>query len=122
MQFKGFIFLWRSDTRSRWPRGLRRRCEAACLLLLPVRIPAWAWFSIFNIVCCQIDVCDWPIPRPGDSCEFVCLIDCDRCSSYPLHLQIVGRRRQTKKDRIPSYLVWPLIMLGQFSYSFSRKC
>ena len=35
--------------RSQWPRGLRRRCAAARLLRLWVRIPPGAWMS----VCCE---------------------------------------------------------------------
>ena len=37
------------DSRSQWPRGLRRRPAAARLLILWVRIPPGAWI----FVCCE---------------------------------------------------------------------
>jgi len=44
-------------SRSQWPRGLRRRSAAACLLGLRVRIlPAHGCLSVMNVVCCQVEV------------------------------------------------------------------
>ena len=57
------------DSRSQWPRGLRRRPAAARLLILWVRIPPGAWMS----VCCEFCVlsgrgpCDELITHPEDS-------------------------------------------------------
>jgi len=41
--FRSFL-----NRRSQWPRGLRRRSAAACLLGLRIRIPLTAWISL----CC----------------------------------------------------------------------
>ena len=41
---------------SQWPRGLRRRSTAACLLRLQVRIPPGAWMSVVSVVCFQVEV------------------------------------------------------------------
>jgi hypothetical protein len=55
--------------RSQWPWGLRRRCAAARLLRLCVRIPPGAWMS----VCCNCCVfssrgsCEELITRPEES-------------------------------------------------------
>ena len=43
-----FVYVLIYSSRSQWPRGLRRRSAAACLLRLWVRIPPGAWMS----VCC----------------------------------------------------------------------
>ena len=63
-----FSFL-RSKCRSQWPRGLRRRSAAACVLRLWVRIPPTARM----FVCCECCVlsgrgpCDALITRPEES-------------------------------------------------------
>jgi len=46
------------QSRSQWPRGLRRGSTAACLLRLWVRIPPQAWTSVCYecCVCCQVEV------------------------------------------------------------------
>jgi len=60
--------------RSQWPRGLRRRSTAACLLGVWVRIPPGAWMS----VCCECCVlsgrglCDELITHPEES--YGCLL------------------------------------------------
>ena len=33
--------------------------------------------SLVNVVCCQVNVCDGPIPRPEESCRLWCVIVCD---------------------------------------------
>jgi hypothetical protein len=43
------------DCRSQWPRGLRRRSTAACLLRSWVRIPPVAWMFVC-CVRCQVEV------------------------------------------------------------------
>jgi hypothetical protein len=40
--------------RSQWPRGLKRRCSAARLLRLWVRIPPEAWMFVVSVVCFQV--------------------------------------------------------------------
>jgi hypothetical protein len=66
--------------RSQWPRGLRRRSEAARLLRLWVGIPPEAWMS----VCCECCVlsgwslCVGLITRPEESwlwCVVVCVLE-----------------------------------------------
>ena len=65
--------------RSQWPRGLRRRSVAACLLRSWVRIPPEAWM----FVCCKCCVlsgrglCDELITRPEESYRLWCVVVCD---------------------------------------------
>ena len=65
--------------RSQWPRGLRRRSAATCLLRSWVRIPPRAWI----FVCCECCVlsgrglCDELITRPEDSYRLWCVVVCD---------------------------------------------
>ena len=66
-------------SRSKWPRGLRRRSAAARLLELWVRIPPGAWM----FVCCDCRVlsgrglCDELIARPEESYRLWCVLECD---------------------------------------------
>ena len=66
-------------SRSRWPRGLRRRSAAARLLGLWVRIPLEAW----TFVCCECCVlsgrglCDELITLPEESYRMRCVVVCD---------------------------------------------
>ena len=48
--------VYANDSRSQWPRGLRRRSTAARLLRLWVRIPPGAWVFVVSVVCCQVEV------------------------------------------------------------------
>jgi len=66
--------------RSQWLLGLRRRSAAARLLRLWVRIPPWAWMSIVNIVCCQVEV-DELITLPEEFYRLWCVVVCDLESS-----------------------------------------
>jgi hypothetical protein len=44
-------------SRSQWPRRLRRRCAAARLLTLWVRIPPGnGYLSVVGVLCCQVEV------------------------------------------------------------------
>jgi hypothetical protein len=43
-------------SRSRWPRGLRRRSLAGGVLRLRVRIQPWSWMFIVSVVCCHVEV------------------------------------------------------------------
>ena len=62
--------------RFQWPRGLRRRYTAVCLLRLWVRIPPRAW----TFVCCECCVlsgrglCDELITRPEESYRLWCVV------------------------------------------------
>ena len=64
-----FWFVLAIQSRSQWPRGLRRMSTAARLLGSWVRIPPGAWMS----VCCEYYVltsrglCDELITRPEES-------------------------------------------------------
>ena len=67
------------NCRSQWPRGLRRRSTAACLLRSWVRIPPGAWM----FVCCECSVlsgrgiCDELITRPEESHRLWFVVVCD---------------------------------------------
>ena len=71
------------NCRSQWPRGLRRRSSAACLLRLWVRIPPGAWI----FVCCDYCVlsgrglCDGLITRPEESYRLWRVVVCDQETS-----------------------------------------
>ena len=64
---------------SQWPRGLRLRSAAACLLRSWVRIPPGAWI----FVCCECRVlsgrglCDELITGPEESYRLWCVVVCD---------------------------------------------
>ena len=70
---------YNTDSRSQWPRGLRRRSTASRLLRVWVRIPPGAWMS----VCCECCVlsgrglCDELITRPEESYRLWCVVVCD---------------------------------------------
>ena len=74
--------IWQS--RSQWPRRLRRRSVAARLLRLWVRIPPGAWM----FVCCDCCVlsgrglCDELITRPEESNRLSCVVVCDLETSW----------------------------------------
>jgi hypothetical protein len=67
------------NSRSQWPRGLRRRFAADRLLTLSVRIPQGAWMS----VCCECCVlsgrglCEGLITHPEESYRLWCVFVCD---------------------------------------------
>ena len=66
-------------SRSRWPRGLRRRSEAARLLEFWVRISPGARMSVSGE--CDVlsgrGLCDGLITRPEESCRLWCVVECD---------------------------------------------
>ena len=72
-----------SLSRSRWPRGLRRRSAAARQLKLWVRIPPGAWV----FVCCDCCVlsgrglCDGLITLPEEAYRLWCVVVCDEDTS-----------------------------------------
>jgi hypothetical protein len=51
-----FCSIMERQSRSQWPRVLRRRSAAAGLLRLWVRIPPGTWMSVVSVVCCQVEV------------------------------------------------------------------
>ena len=87
------------ESRSQWPRGLRRRSAAARLLRTWVRIPPGAWI----FVCCECRVlsgrglCDELITRPEESyrlwCVFVFDLETSRMRAWPA----LGRRATENK-------------------------
>ena len=65
--------------RSQWPRGLRRRCSGAHLLILWVRIPPGTWMSVC-CGCCVLsgrDLCDGLIIRSEESYRLWSVVVCD---------------------------------------------
>ena len=72
-------FLHVKSRRSQWPRGLRQRSAAACLLKLWVRIPPEALWSICFEYCVLSDraLCDGLITRPEESYRLWCVFECD---------------------------------------------
>ena len=93
------IFACETENR---PTPVAARSAAVRLLGLRVRIPPSAWMSV-SCECCLLScrgLCDGPIPRPGGVRQSVCVSQSViRCDNYPLQLQRVGRRGQTKKKR-----------------------
>ena len=75
--------------RSQWPRGLRRRSTAACLLRSWVRIPPGAWI----FVCCECCVlsgrglCDGLIIRSEESYRLWRVVVCDHETSQARRLK-----------------------------------
>ena len=67
------------NSRSQWPRGLRRRSAAARLLWLWFRIPPGVWI----FACCEWcvlsgrDLCVGVITRPEESYRLWCVVVCD---------------------------------------------
>jgi len=70
--------------RSQWPRGLKRRSAAACLMRLWVRNLPGAWMS----VCCECCVlsgrglCDKLLTRPQGYYRLWCIVVCDLLTSW----------------------------------------
>ena len=70
----------KSNCRSQWPRGPRRRSSAARLLRLWVRIPPGTW----TFVCCECCVlsgrglCDGLVTRPEESYQMWRIVVCDQ--------------------------------------------
>jgi hypothetical protein len=73
-------------TLNRWsqrPRGLRRKCTAACLLRSWVRIPPGAWMFVC-CVCCVLSgrgLCDELITRSEQSYRLWRVVVCDQETS-----------------------------------------
>src|SRR5215475_1653159 len=78
-----FYVTKKSNRRSQWPHGLRRRSTAARLLRSWVRIPPGAWM----FVCCVCYVlsggglCDELITRPEESYRLWRVVVCDHETS-----------------------------------------
>jgi hypothetical protein len=67
-----------------WPRDLRRRFAAACLLGLWVRIPPGIW-TFFCCECCVLTgrgLCDGMIIRPEESYRMWWVVVCDLETSW----------------------------------------
>ena len=74
-----YNILKKTNCRSQWPRGLRRRSTAARLLRWWVRIPPGAWMSLC-CECCVLSVrglCDELITRPEESYRLWSVVVCD---------------------------------------------
>jgi hypothetical protein len=62
-------------SQSRWPRGLRRRSVAVCLLRFWGRIPPGAWMFV-GCECCMLSgrgLCDELITRPEEFYRLWCV-------------------------------------------------
>ena len=83
------------NSRSQWPRGLRRRSAAARLLRSWVRIPPEAWTSVCFEGCVQSGrgLCDELITRPEESYRLCCVVVCDSEAVAP----------KTNKQKISVY-------------------
>jgi len=100
----GFAF-FQQRTRNQ-PIPVDERSAADPLRGLRVRISPASWMSRVNTVCCQAEVSatGWfLVQRSTRECMCVCVCVCVCvviiCNSDPLHIQWVGRRDQTKKER-----------------------
>jgi hypothetical protein len=74
--WSGPSFYLPSNLSTRWPRDLRRRSAAACLLRLWVRIWPGAWMSV-SCGCCvwsRSGLCDELITRPEESYRLWCVV------------------------------------------------
>jgi len=100
-----FLCLYYCLCRSQWPRGLRRRSAAACLLRLWVQITPGAWKS----VCCECCVlsgrvlCVGLITRPEESYRVWCVVMCDLETSWMRRPWPTGGllRGKKKKKNLP---------------------
>jgi hypothetical protein len=73
--FEHFLFKYAFNSRSQWPRGLRRGSAAARLLGLRLPIPPEAWESV-SCECCVlsgIGLCVGLITRPEKSYRVRCV-------------------------------------------------
>jgi hypothetical protein len=63
------LFVYLYESRSQWPRGLRRGSADDCLLGLGIRNPPGAWMSV-SCECCVLSgrgLCAGPLTRPEES-------------------------------------------------------
>jgi len=76
--YSKFVTADRKKSRSQWPRGLRRRSEAARLLRSWVRIPSGehGCLSVVSVVCCQVEVSgtSWSFVQKGPTLLFCVVV------------------------------------------------
>jgi len=88
------------SSQSQWPRGLRRRSQAARLLRSWVRIPPGAWMFVY-CECCVLSgrgLCDELITRPEESYRLWCVVVYDlETSRMRRPLPALGRSATEKK-------------------------
>ena len=85
--------------RSQWPRGLRLRSAAACLLRSWVRIPTGAWMFVVSVVLSGRGLCDQLITRPKKSYRLWCVVVCDlEISRMSRPWPALGRSATAKKN------------------------
>ena len=89
--------IWIQLCRSQWPRGLRRRSVAACLLRFWVQIPPGAWM----FVCCVLSgrgLRNKLITHPEESYQLWFVIVCDlETSRMRRPWPMLGRSATEKK-------------------------
>ena len=91
------IYIYIYLRRSQWTRGRRRRCTAARLLRLRVRIPPGG-MDVCRFECCVLSgrgLCDGPITRPGESYWLWCVV-CSRNLKNEDAMASVGPQRHRK--------------------------
>ena len=112
------FFLLALDTensRSQWPRGLRRRSAAARLLRSWVRIPLRAWM----FVCCECCVfsgrglCDELITRPEEFYRLWCVVVCNLETSKMRRPWLALGRSATVKKNTENNLRMSVLLTGE---------
>jgi hypothetical protein len=92
-----FFIVWTSLSRSKWPRGLRRRSTAARLLKTWFRIPpGHGYLSVVSVVCCQVEVSwtSWSLVQRSPTECGVIVCDLEKQTSWRTTR---GLSRQEKK-------------------------
>ena len=96
-------------SRSQWPRGLRSRSVATCLLRSWVRIPPGAWMFVCY-ECCVLSgrgLCDEVITRPEESYRLWCVVVCDLETSWMRRTwPAVGSQRHSTQKKIVELTTW----------------
>ena len=115
------------NSRSQWPRGLRRRSAAARLLRSWVRIPPEAWMFVC-CDCCVLSgrgICDELITRPEESYRLWCVVVCDlETSKMRRPWPTLGRSaKENKQNKLRSIAPRSLVFLEQLIVNnWSKTC
>jgi hypothetical protein len=94
--------------RSQWPRGLRRRSTAACLLRSWVRIQPVAWVFVCCVWCVLSGrgLCDELITRPEESYRMWRVVVCDQETSCGDEaIARAGLQSQKKKNLLGEHVL-----------------
>jgi len=94
--------------RSQWPRGLRRRSEAARLLRLWVRIPPGSWMSV-SYECYVLSgrgLCVGLTTRPEESCRPSCVVGWPRNLMNGKALGSTAKRKKRQLSVVILQIKW----------------